>query len=119
MMQAKNEVKMAVAHVKVYEGERREQEVCVDLANSVQQDIRANASPQLQTTNLFTHSAAAAPPSSMDLATALQAFQNSVSLSRLPVPEPSEFSGNPLHFTEWKNAFTALIEQNQQTNCFI
>ena len=54
------------------------------------------------------------PPNSskaspVNLSTMLQAFQENISLGRLPVPEPNIFSGDPMQFPEWKNAFTALI----------
>ncbi len=32
-------------------------------------------------------------------------------LSRLPAPEPSVFTGEPLKFLEWKTSFKALIER--------
>lgn len=38
-------------------------------------------------------------------------FADSVNLNRLPVPEPSVFTGDPLRFVEWKTAFYALIER--------
>ncbi|XP_062600914.1 uncharacterized protein LOC134262527 [Saccostrea cucullata] len=37
-------------------------------------------------------------------------FADSVNLNRLPIPEPSVFTGDPLRFVEWKTAFHALIE---------
>ncbi|XP_073785217.1 uncharacterized protein [Danio rerio] len=39
-----------------------------------------------------------------------QALVNSLSISRLPVPEPTTFNGDPLKFIEWKMSFTALID---------
>ncbi|KAI4883641.1 hypothetical protein NFI96_030569, partial [Prochilodus magdalenae] len=39
----------------------------------------------------------------------VQALQES--LSRLPTPEPTIFSGDPLKFTEWSTSFKALIER--------
>lgn len=44
-------------------------------------------------------------------ATLLQTLQESMALTRLPVPEPSIFSGDPLKFTEWSTSFKALIER--------
>ena len=40
-----------------------------------------------------------------------QASQDSMALSRLPVPEPSVFTGDPLKFVEWSLSFRALIER--------
>lgn len=41
----------------------------------------------------------------------VQALQESVALSRLPVPEPFVFFGDPLKFIEWSTTFKALIER--------
>ncbi|KAL6480076.1 hypothetical protein MHYP_G00111090 [Metynnis hypsauchen] len=41
----------------------------------------------------------------------VQALQESLSLTRLPTPEPTLFSGDPLKFTEWSTSFKALIER--------
>ncbi|KAK0143561.1 hypothetical protein N1851_018301 [Merluccius polli] len=40
-----------------------------------------------------------------------QALQDSIALSRLPTPEPSVFTGDPIQFIEWKSSFMALIDQ--------
>ncbi|KAK3102368.1 hypothetical protein FSP39_010852 [Pinctada imbricata] len=40
-----------------------------------------------------------------------KAFADSVNLNRLPVPEPSVFTGDPLKFVEWNISFQALIEK--------
>ena len=39
-----------------------------------------------------------------------QAIASSLSMSRLPVPEPTTFSGDPLRFTDWKLTFMTLID---------
>ncbi len=39
----------------------------------------------------------------------VQALQESMALSRLPVPEPFVFFGDPLKFIEWSTTFKALI----------
>ncbi|KAL7835411.1 hypothetical protein SRHO_G00277580 [Serrasalmus rhombeus] len=41
----------------------------------------------------------------------VQALQESLSLTCLPTPEPTLFSGDPLKFTEWSTSFKALIER--------
>ncbi|XP_021324883.3 uncharacterized protein [Danio rerio] len=40
-----------------------------------------------------------------------QAIASSLTLSRLPVPEPTTFTGDPLKFIDWKISFMALIDQ--------
>ncbi|KAK7882990.1 hypothetical protein WMY93_029164 [Mugilogobius chulae] len=41
----------------------------------------------------------------------MQALHESVALTRLPAPEPTVFSGDPLKFIEWSTSFKALIER--------
>ena len=38
-------------------------------------------------------------------------LSESVNLSRMPVPEPPIFTGDPLKYLEWKTAFSILIER--------
>ncbi|KAK0142369.1 hypothetical protein N1851_019890 [Merluccius polli] len=40
-----------------------------------------------------------------------QALHDAIILTRLPAPEPSVFSGDPLMFLEWSTSFKALIER--------
>ena len=46
----------------------------------------------------------------LDLAKSLA---DQITVSRLPSPEPSIFSGDPLSYPSWKSAFQILIEQKQ------
>lgn len=48
------------------------------------------------------------PPSVAQLA---QAVQDSMMMNRLPIPEPTVFSGDPVHFIEWKSSFMSLTDQ--------
>lgn len=41
----------------------------------------------------------------------VQALHDTMALTRLPAPEPSVFSGDPLKFIEWSTSFKALIER--------
>ena len=41
----------------------------------------------------------------------IHTLQESMALTRLPLPEPTIFSGDPLKFTEWSASFKALIER--------
>ncbi|KAL7835661.1 hypothetical protein SRHO_G00280080 [Serrasalmus rhombeus] len=43
-------------------------------------------------------------------ATLVQAFKESLMMTRLPAPEPSVFTGDPLAFIEWQTSFKALIQ---------
>ncbi|KAM9306511.1 multiple C2 and transmembrane domain-containing protein 1 isoform 2-T3 [Pholidichthys leucotaenia] len=40
----------------------------------------------------------------------VQAFKESLAMTRLPAPEPFVFTGDPLKFTKWTTCFKALIE---------
>ncbi|MES9904690.1 MAG: DUF1759 domain-containing protein, partial [Sedimenticola sp.] len=42
-----------------------------------------------------------------------KSLADQVSLSRLPAPEPSTFTGDPLSYPGWKSAFQTLIERRQ------
>lgn len=37
--------------------------------------------------------------------------QDSIIINRLPMAEPTVFSGEPIHFIEWKSVFMSLIDQ--------
>ena len=40
----------------------------------------------------------------------IEKFSEFVNMSRLPVPEPGVFTGDPLEYPAWRSAFSALIE---------
>ncbi|XP_067332746.1 uncharacterized protein [Channa argus] len=40
-----------------------------------------------------------------------EAIVESINVSRLPLPEPSVFSGDPLRYTDWKMSFLLLIDK--------
>lgn len=51
-------------------------------------------------------------PKQEDSTTALvRAFAESISASRLPIPEPTTFNGDPLRFNDWKVSFQTLIDR--------
>ena len=41
----------------------------------------------------------------------IRAFAEQVSINRLPAPEPTVFSGDPMRYSSWKGAFQTLIDQ--------
>ncbi len=45
-----------------------------------------------------------------------QTLAETIALSRLPVPEPAVFMGDPLHYTDWKASFMTLIEGRNVTS---
>lgn len=64
--------------------------------------------PHVNHAAINSHSAANHDSATSSLA---RVFADSVNLNRLPIPEPSVFTGDPLRFVEWKTAFHALIER--------
>ncbi|XP_042626645.1 uncharacterized protein LOC122147619 [Cyprinus carpio] len=49
--------------------------------------------------------------SATDIPLLIQAFQDGMSMSKLPVPEPPVFTGDPIHFIEFKQSFVALVDK--------
>ena len=45
----------------------------------------------------------------------LTSLVDHMTLNRLPCPEPGVFSGNPLLYASWKNAYETLIERKNIT----
>ena len=50
-------------------------------------------------------------PKADDTAAIITAITDSISLSRLPVPEPTVFSGEPIQYPDCKSCFHALIDR--------
>ena len=48
-----------------------------------------------------------------DLSVLAETFTASMSLIRLPTPEPTVFDGDPLKYNDWSIAFKALIEDKR------
>ena len=60
------------------------------------------------------HAKSVAFPDSTDRL--VQALSASLSLARLPVPEPYVYNGDPLQFTDWSATFNALIDSKPVTD---
>ncbi len=53
-----------------------------------------------------------APPNpSTDISSLAQAIQDSITINRLPMPMPTVFSGDPIHYIEWRASFMSLIDR--------
>lgn len=50
-------------------------------------------------------------PVPLGVAQLAQAVQVSITMNRLPIPEPTVFSGEPIHYIKWKASFKSLIDQ--------
>ena len=55
------------------------------------------------------HTVAPAPPT--DVSYLAQAIQDSIAINRLPMPMPTVFSGDPIHYIEWKASFKSLVDR--------
>lgn len=64
-----------------------------------------------QPTNVTVAASVTASPTRTDVSYLAQAVQDSIALNRLPMPEPSVFTGDPIQFIEWKTSFTSLIDK--------
>ncbi|KAL7872550.1 hypothetical protein SRHO_G00075330 [Serrasalmus rhombeus] len=106
-LQAEKELKAARARVEAYEQEATRESVI---------NISTNLSNRFKRETITTppkavsHSKETASPL-VEVSLLAQAFQDSVALNRLPVPEPFVFNGDPIQFMEWKSSFQFLIDK--------
>ncbi len=105
-IQAESEVRIAEARVNAYESlehDSRDWLKETDLTVKFSQlNPKANAYQPPQA-----HANALASPEKDGLT---QALINSLSMNRLPAPEPPKFSGEALKYVDWKMSFMALID---------
>lgn len=109
-LKADSEVKVAAARVRALSAqndiESHDQVSCYNLENSAN---LPNSAPRLslnpQAPTFRPHNTT---PEREELSL-VQALASSLTLNRLPVPEPTIFSGDPLKFMDWKVSFMALI----------
>ncbi|KAG1944948.1 hypothetical protein F2P79_014429 [Pimephales promelas] len=112
-LQADNEVKVAAARVRAYNNfdgaesfeEETDQKTQYSGHNA---GLRTPLNPQAMP--FQPHPAHSEVPVAQEVSLA-QAIASSLTLSRLPVPEPTTFTGDPLRFIDWKISFMALIDQ--------
>lgn len=46
-----------------------------------------------------------------DISSLAQAIQDSITINRLPMPMPTVFGGDPIHYIEWRASFMSLIDR--------
>lgn len=108
MMQADMDVKMAAARVRTYnrfEGEA--ENVVGELCETVPKTTTIMNSNGPRSVGATVLQPQASPHSST--AGLAEAIASSLSLNRLPVPEPTVFAGDPLKFVDFKMSFLTLI----------
>lgn len=119
-LKAEKDLKAAHAKLRVYTQESEREmntlplDACADIKPK-QEAITTQSKPNIPKPKLETVTTQRKPniqstsdESTLSLA---QALQDSLALSRLPTPEPSVFTGDPIQFIEWKSSFMALIDQ--------
>ncbi|XP_032405324.1 uncharacterized protein LOC116710411 [Xiphophorus hellerii] len=106
-LKAEKELKAARARLITYDHEiKSESSVHVDSTRAAQKASIVSAPIQVPKSNIVSTS-----PPQADVLYLAQALQDSVTMNRLPMPEPSTFTGDPIEFIEWKASFAALIDK--------
>lgn len=111
-LQAEKEVQVAAARVRVYDSAGSDYEEGINPeTNTAHQETKPTAqldpsAPSFQPQPAFL--AVTAPEETVNLA---QAIASSLSINRLPVPEPTTFNGDPMEFVDWKMSFMTLIDR--------
>ncbi|XP_065108476.1 uncharacterized protein [Paramisgurnus dabryanus] len=113
-LQAAKDVAIAAARVRAYdgfEGFEDHDEEFNDKTNSA--CYRMETKPRLNpdAVSFQPHQVAPEVIMTQESASLAQAIASSLSMNRLPIPEPTTFSGDPLQFTDWKMSFIALIDR--------
>ncbi|KAJ8011110.1 hypothetical protein DPEC_G00054780 [Dallia pectoralis] len=127
-LKAERDVKAARARLEVYNQEvMLESNVCPSDHNpqeshhvSLQQPVTAAViqqpvSPQQPVSQAVIQQPTNIPtpvlPPLTDVSYLAQAVQDTIALNRLPMPEPSVFTGDPIQFIEWRASFISLIDR--------
>ncbi|XP_067276268.1 uncharacterized protein [Pseudorasbora parva] len=113
-LQADNEVKVAEARVRAYNNfdglESFTEETDFKAQYGGQNaELRSPLDPQAMP--FQPHPTPSKAPVTQEEVSLAQAIASSLTLSRLPVPEPTTFTGDPLKFMDWKISFMALIDK--------
>lgn len=104
-LQAERDIKVAKARLDAYTQEVMRETNSLSSPYDTERaehipPIISNLSPSIQQ-----------PPSQVDVSQLAQAFYDSLSLNRLPTPEPLVFNGDPIQYLEWKASFVSLIDR--------
>ncbi|XP_026059678.1 uncharacterized protein LOC113044182 [Carassius auratus] len=113
-LQAAKDVAIAAARVRAYdnfEGFENHDEEINDQTNSA--CYRNQNEPRLNpdAASFQPHQTVPEVTVTQESVSLAQAIASSLSMNRLPVPEPTTFRGDPLQFTDWKMSFIALIDR--------
>ncbi|XP_043973047.1 uncharacterized protein LOC122831155 [Gambusia affinis] len=114
-LKEEKEIAVAAARVRAYD----EFERCVSNVKEVE-DLNYRTNPVFSrdkpclnpdATSFQPYQSAPEVTTNPETSNLAEAIASSLSMSRLPVPEPIVFSGDPLRFTDWKMSFMTLIDR--------
>ncbi|XP_057686666.1 uncharacterized protein LOC130912537 [Corythoichthys intestinalis] len=114
-IKAEREIKSARARLQTYDQEMKSESsdssdcsvhIAKDVSGEVHRPSTDSAPSQVPVSNMVSTSL-----QQSDIHYLAQAIQDSITMNRLPTPEPSIFTGDPIQFIEWKASFTALIDK--------
>lgn len=121
-LKAEKDIRAAQARLTTYDQEaKREASVHSADQRSTQEQQRvypqqpATSAFIQQSSNVAVTASVAASPAQTGVSYLAQVVQDSIALNRLPTPELSVFTGDPIQFIEWKASFTTLIHKK---HCF-
>ena len=103
-LQAERDVEVARARLEIYDREIKQE--------NVYQPTQPNNRPFTFSTLIdrqHPHIDMSVPPT--DVSYLAKAIQESIATNRLPMPTPTMFSGEPMHFIEWRASSQCLIDQ--------
>ncbi|XP_026042791.1 uncharacterized protein LOC113033320 [Astatotilapia calliptera] len=111
-LQAENEVKVAAARVRAYNNYDGLESLKYEADDKLQLDSQIIESQNPLNPQAESFRPQCAPPEILQNQQEVSLTQELASLfvsNRLPAPEPTVFTGNPLKFIDWKISFMALI----------
>ncbi|XP_068717281.1 uncharacterized protein [Montipora capricornis] len=117
-MEINEQIQMANARLNAYQEIDKEEEEASFVENQPVAEDERNMSiepyhkhlyqqpynPRIESTPRSDNTAASA-------AAIAAAITDSISMSRLPVPEPIIFKGDPIEYSDWKSSFYALVDR--------
>ncbi|XP_067295957.1 uncharacterized protein [Pseudorasbora parva] len=117
-IQARKDLKAAQAKLEIYsqEVEREKTNSPKDCSrmNGLESDLPQEGMAKQETSQRVCYEVgrATVQATATDTSLLVQAFHEGMAMSKLPVPEPPVFTGDPIHFIEFKQCFMALIDKN-------
>ncbi|XP_070412225.1 uncharacterized protein [Nothobranchius furzeri] len=114
LLQAEKEVAIAAARVRAYDSfedfESHNEEI-ENKTSSAYHRIQIEPPLNPDAASFQPHQVAPEKTVTQEYVSLAQAIASSLSMNRLPVHEPTTFSGDPLRFTDWKMSFMTLIDR--------